>query len=398
MTQPGRKSFPLFFASTLLLAACGQEWAVIDNEGTEDPTSAQAITLTGRIRADSVLRKVHSDPSRPDYIVSEILVIEADLTIEPGVVISAEADAGIDIAPVGSMKAMGTQSNQIVFRGADESPGYWRGIRIRSNSTRNVLRHAVITGGGSRGFEGSSLKSNIILNNSGRLQLDSSLITKSGGTGLFFGALETDLIGNKGNRFTSNTTSPVTARMHLFRLLDADSDYSGNGVDHIEHDPSGALNEFTGSHRWQALNVPYQISGAILSISGNLTIDPGARILFAENTGLVIGTSGSLTAKGTPETGIEFRGQEDVPGYWRGLRILSNNPLNELTHTQISNGGSMGFDASNRKANIEVGSTGSIRITNSKLVNSGGAGIRNQGGELVESDLSFADNAEGDIL
>ena len=86
-----------------------------------------------------------------------------------------------------------------------------------------------------------------------------------------------------------------------------------------------------------------------------------------------------MSAIATSGNEITFKGEQDVTGYWKGLRFLSNNASNALTHCIVENGGSEGFDGANRKANVEVWDSGNLEITNSAFNKSGDVGVRVEG-------------------
>lgn len=150
---------------------------------------------------------------------------------------------------------------------------------------------------------------------------------------------------------------------------------------------------------WQKLNVAYRMSANLESITGGVVIAAGATFIGQPNGGLRINTGGSLKANGSLIAPITFKGEQDVVGYWRGLRFNSNNANNLLNNVTISNGGERGFDGAERKANVEISSGGIATITNSTMAKSGGVGIRVQsGGVLTQSGLIFSNNIGVNIL
>ncbi|WP_315820149.1 hypothetical protein [Paraflavitalea speifideaquila] len=111
------------------------------------------ITLTGRINADTVLRKVNT------YILKDkvYLVGNHTMTIEPGTVIKG-AYSGSDVAVLvitrgSKLVANGTVENPIVFTSNSPAPasGDWGGIVICGNASINTTFTG--TGGGPGIFE-----------------------------------------------------------------------------------------------------------------------------------------------------------------------------------------------------------------------------------------------------
>ncbi|GMT98621.1 hypothetical protein KH5H1_27400 [Corallococcus caeni] len=116
------------------------------------------------------------------------------LTIEPGVRLQFEAMSGLRITQTGSLVARGTAADPIVFTGRTETPGYWKGISIRSLDASNVIAHARVSHGGSDPFccdaftNAGDIQGNITLGGNsgrGRLQLTDSLVSQGTGWGVF---------------------------------------------------------------------------------------------------------------------------------------------------------------------------------------------------------------------
>jgi parallel beta-helix repeat protein len=91
-----------------------------------------------------------------DWVLTrDLLVEEGDtLTVLPGVTIQASgsdgANLGIDSSEIeiiveGTLKALGTQANNIRFEGnVDDSPGHWYGIRFTTSASAGSLKHCHI--------------------------------------------------------------------------------------------------------------------------------------------------------------------------------------------------------------------------------------------------------------
>jgi hypothetical protein len=88
---------------------------------------------------------------------------------------------------------------------------------------------------------------------------------------------------------------------------------------------------------------PYVIYGYALADAKTLTIDPGARIHFHADSGLIIGTGASLKANGTLEDKIIFEGDRLEPGFanvagqWETIWLSSESINNEIEHVIIKN-------------------------------------------------------------
>jgi hypothetical protein len=98
---------------------------------------------------------------------------------------------------------------------------------------------------------------------------------------------------------------------------------------------------------------PYVIYGyAAVPSNKTLIVEPGARIHFHAESGLIIGNEGSIKVNGLPSTNPEnplenhvvFQGDrlepiyEDVPGQWGTIWLTQGSKNNEFTNCVIKNG------------------------------------------------------------
>jgi hypothetical protein len=127
------KNLSLILATFLFLCNCSSDDSL-------DDIISQQIIISADINEDTTLEDIIEDPNIADYIVRGYLDVNAVLTVEPGVKIAFDANAGFFIKGVnttGVIKAVGTSINPIIFTGATASPGFWRGISIQSKDVRN---------------------------------------------------------------------------------------------------------------------------------------------------------------------------------------------------------------------------------------------------------------------
>ena len=91
------------------------------------------------------------------YLLDRIDV-DAPLSIPAGAELRFESGGVLEVGSDGSLSAIGTEADPIVFTGQEMTPGYWNGIKFRfSNSTNNRLEHAVIEYAGSNASDGGGL-------------------------------------------------------------------------------------------------------------------------------------------------------------------------------------------------------------------------------------------------
>ncbi len=362
--------------------------AATDEALIEVNAASGPVEIYGTISADSTLANIVADANMPDYYVSKSdLVVDANLTVEPGVMIIFASDKGIRVTVNGAMNATGTASDSVIFTGEQETTGYWAGLDFQSNNTGNTLSYCRVSYGGSSGFDGANLKANVMVEDAGRLVMTNTLLRNSADYGLYVRNLNSALVGFANNVITRNNM-PANALINHYQYFDSNSDYTGNTKDFIDADWSNT--ETSQDVTWRALNVPYRLAPNIEKISSAITIEPGAEFIGQSGSGIWITANGSLNAVGTANEMIVFRGEQDIKGYWRGLRFESNNTMNELTYVSIANGGEQGFDGANLKTNIMVEDAGRLVMTNSISKNAQGYGLYTRD---LESTLSgFANN------
>ena len=132
----------------------------------------------------------------------------------------------------------------------------------------------------------------------------------------------------------------------------------------------------------------------------NVKINPGAILEFEAGAGIYVdGNSSSLTAAGTANNPIIFRGiLPNFRGQWRGVYFNSGSPLNQLEHCHILGGGG-GFYWS-YDANIEIFFGSRVRINDCQIRDSGGYGITysSDSPNVLVTDNVYSNNANQDVL
>ncbi|MEO1231262.1 MAG: hypothetical protein AAFZ18_20390 [Myxococcota bacterium] len=117
------------------------------------------VTLAGDVILD--FAEVVSDnqswlPQAIPYRAGGRISVEADLILQPGVVLEFVSDVGLLIQTDGTLRAEGTPEAPIAFRGAEATPGFWKGIINRGSfSPQNVLANVSVDSAGSSGWDGA---------------------------------------------------------------------------------------------------------------------------------------------------------------------------------------------------------------------------------------------------
>lgn len=320
------------------------------------------------------------------------------------------AGSQITVSSSGSLKAIGTASNPIVFTGKEKTAGYWKGIVFQaSNTTANQLDNVIVEyagGGALNNYTGMPLASLAVYGTASsaqsRLSMKNSVIRNGKGYGFYFNsnAVLDDFSNMRvtGNALGAGRVDGDTARF----VTGAPSSYTGNTADYV-YVSSTALSV---DQSWPALDVPYHI-GAPTTTNANLTVGAskltiaaGATLVFGSGNALVVGTTGSLNAGGSASAHIVMKGQEATAGYWKGLAFNATGSAdNKLSFVDVSDAGSSsalnisGVPA----ANLIVYGATNLAIDNCNLTNGSGYGFYYASDAVLSgnSGMSVTGNASG---
>jgi hypothetical protein len=135
--------------------------------------------------------------------------VDAALTIEAGTQLIMASGSALYVSQTGSLSAVGTAAAPIRMRGAQATPGYWKGVQfIFSNSTANVMDHTEITDAGAGSPSNSGAIYMLSLSTApARLALSNSAISNSASWGVFRDELS--VFTASGNTFTNNVSGGV---------------------------------------------------------------------------------------------------------------------------------------------------------------------------------------------
>lgn len=367
-------------------------------------TASEVVTLyiggilPAKITSDLTLPDLFDDEDIPEYYITQGFEVEAGLTIEPGVVIEVGSDIRVWIStPASYLKAIGTASKNITFRGITKARGSWRAIGIYSSNVNNVLDHVNIMHAGSSETGESNYKAKTTIfvksNVAAKLSISNTNITESGGHGLVIDGNLGSLTIFENNTISNNETAPLVLGANNLNTLDHNSVFENNSLNAIIV-PYG---NFETETTVKELGVPYHFTDGAM-VATKVTFEPGVINLFGDDQALRVNLDGAIVADGTADKPIVFSGISKVAGAWRGIEIHSPSPLNAIDHGQISYGGS----TSGRDANIYMfGSSPGSRLvlTNSTISHSATYGISKAPGsvELIASDNIFSNNSSGDM-
>lgn len=359
----------LLALSALVLPACV---IIIDDpgDGGNKTDCSFPEQLSGPITHDEVLYEGWC------YSVTRDLVVEGNLTIEPGAELVFGSGVWLRVQNGGSLTAVGTPQKKIVFRGAVDIAGHWGGIAIATNDPQNQLVHVEVANGGSKDFFYSGEAANVVVAG-GRVEITDSLLRSSGKHGVY--VRENDQVTLARNFYESNADAPVHIFARHIGMLDSQSVYrampgSENGRLYVQVRGS----DVTTRQTWPALDVPYRVTNSDVKVRSEITVAQGAEFEFESGLWLSVHKNGGVfKAVGTEQDPIVFRGTTAVEGHWGGIAIESDSPDNELTYVHVLHGGSRSWFYSEERANIVLvgDSIARLKLTHSVVSTSGSHGL-----------------------
>lgn len=235
-----------------------------------------------------------SASASPYQVTDHLTVPEGvTLTIDPGVTVQFNQHVGLFVG--GTLHAVGTVQNLIIFSGSSGSPGWWRGILVTGTGSAQ-LESCQISDAGY--WDGVGL----LKAGSGSLTLKNSTLRGQAGDGLRLSAGSSSLI-LQGNHFQENT---LGVRLGIGASFDDNtSTFTGNGLD--VHLDAGTI---SGEAVW---NLHPSIS---LYLSGHVTVDPGGSLVIGAGTVLKLAQNSALFVRGT----LVARGEAARPIYFTDWR------------------------------------------------------------------------------
>lgn len=317
-----------------------------DDDGVNEPPEEgnnPPIVLDCGFFLDNPDAVLQDDPEAPiDYVITCMASVENKLTVEPGVVIAFEQDAGLNFRTESSFRMEGSADKPIILTGTEKTKGFWSGIYTQSSNADNLMSHVTIdyAGGASLPSHGQEAALGVFGNNS-PITLDHCTIKNSNSKGMVI----TGSIGQDEQKvfitnsiFTQNDL-PIKSDASRLRVYNGTNSFTGNENDYVYLEEG----DISGDATWSKLDVPYLMKNKAnwgFAINhGTLTVEPGTDIMMTAQSKMRVYQEAALVMVGTEDEPIIVRGEEDVPGYWNHIRIYSASPLNEIGHVNIKNAG-----------------------------------------------------------
>jgi hypothetical protein len=271
----------------------------------------------------------------------------AVLTIQPGTTFKFGPNGGFTTTNGGAINAQGTYASPIIFTGQQQTAGSWQGVSIYSNSHNTSFFYCQFL------YGGTSTRSMVEVgdpsnNTAAYASFQDVSFSNAQGNALYISA--TGKISILKCKFTGNGQYPISTTIEsVSQIRQASNLVFGNGANGLD---ANGKNEIDVAGNYQVLDsvvfdkiyIPYYLhvyTGNAFWFKSNVTVKPGSVLHLAANLMLEIENTGSFNCVGTTSDSIIITGEQASAGFWDKIRFFgSSSSLNQISHTNISGGGS----------------------------------------------------------
>jgi len=333
----------------------------------------------------------------PHILSCVVHVSEGTLIVGPGTVVLAAEGSGLVVSEsdAATLRVLGQQDAPVVFE-PDQGPGErgtWQGLFLGPSGELPPpeLRHMSLDGAGAS--DGIHRQAGLFVE-APQVTVEEVSILRSDGHGFALAADGSFTPDSTGLHVAESSTSAFAEVWATGTI--PDGDLTGNDVDAIDL-PGGQVTE---SASWDAKDVAYRLLNdayvdGTTEAPAVLTLGVGTTLLFTDNRGLYLGTSGAaaLIAEGTEDAPIVFRGERKVPGSFAGVGIRGHDVGSSLEHFELAYGGaSFPLDGA---LHLEDAAT---QVDHGLVHDNAECGVWVEDGTSdVGPNMTWADNAGGNI-
>ena len=336
-------------------------------------------------------RTLKNDPNKPvDYILTcGVIGVTGRITIEPGTVIQVEDGGGFAIVGNGSLSALGSASNPIVFTAVSKQTGSWRGIYFETNNVNNALEHCKIEYAGGQAFNSNDNKGAIVIWANARVRIENCEITKSEHAGINM-VYNNSIVKLANNSFSDTKGTPIHTLIDNVHSIESTNTFSNNRDAYVLCE-SGS---FTPGQSLKKLSIPYRFRRSSFhhgaTVEGGLfTVEKGVVVEMDNTAYIYIRDSGSLRISGTQSEPVIFQGVDKVAGSWAGFYISFSNSVNNVFDYLVLQ--HAGDRSEWGKGAITMWANPRLRIQNSTFRDIDACGIYNYSG-ATNPNLSLENN------
>lgn len=336
----------------------GSEYSNIANVSAPSGPCPIPNTITRSI--DTATTLVSGAPGCVHYRVVGRVSVRGALTIQAGTAIAMGAGARLTV--FGSLSALGTQGQPIVFQGEQAIRGYWEAIDFFSPSPLNELRYVEVRHGGGGT---AAVRANVVVQANNALSVRESRFDESAGAGLWIHDLGM-LRGFSTNSFRGNALAGLHISAEHIGALDSASVYAdANGTPFVDVEGT----QVRQTQAWRVATVPLRMTG-VTTIRSDVSIGAGVQLWMGQRASIVV--LGSLAAVGSGASRITIRGEQPLRGYWQSIEFASSSALNRMADVSVRHGGG----ATGRlPGSVTVANNSALQIERTDVEESATAGV-----------------------
>lgn len=291
--------------------------------------SAQRTLESSRIESDTTLG------TDADVIVAQAgLQVQggATLTVEPGTTLVFPQRTGLRVN--GTLEASGSCSSPVALVGEQDRQGIWRGVTFGQNGA-GTLEHVLVENGGPERGVG------ITVGSEGLVEISNTQVRGSAGAGVAMSRGGGSLAAFSGNALAENAGTAVTGSVVAMAGLDGATAYGPADSNPLQIRTSSVPGGETVT--LSDVGVPYTVTPGgrgQVTVEGTLKVEPGATVLFGQESGLTVSSTGALVADAGGGDPVRFAGLRDVAGTWLGIDFRgSTSTDNVLRNVELANAG-----------------------------------------------------------
>ena len=354
---------------------------VRDGNGGDD--DAQEV-LTATSSVIEVSSDITTDetwaPPNIYRVTTNVGIVGATLTIEPGTRVEFEANASLEVDnDAATLIANGTSDNGILMTGVQQNPGFWGGVAFYGNNANNIINFTTIEYAGGVDFFAADAGA-VVLANNGNTSLTNTTIRSSGDAAVRAISSAAGFGDFTSNTFQENNGPAVVLPAPLIGTPDGTSTYTNNGGNYVEiYSNVGFGTDIVNDVLVRALPVPYRMRGYTKIDDGTLEIAAGARLEFESGAALAVGDNAggdaALFVNGQEGNDVVLIGATPTAGSWLGIGIYTDNPNNQIRYGEIGYGGGGRFTSIDEPANVTLFNGASVELVNSTFAQSDAYGV-----------------------
>jgi hypothetical protein len=356
---------------------------------------AQTITLKTNIVAAQTLKDLGTGI---DYIVDgEIDIKGVTLSIEPGVSIQFTQNSSLRAIDFGAIKANGTSAQPILFTGAQNTKGFWKGLIFEStNNTDNQLEYCTVEYAGNASAYSTTIKGAVLAGNFFSkpvlLSMKNVVLQNNANNGLYIDDQAT-LSALNNCTFKGNDT-PIKAMEEGVNSIDNDNIFTGNTNDFVEWAVYGGGNISTSTIA-RYLAVPYRFTSDVLTIAkgSTLTVAAGTKIQMAQNSEFSAYNGGIINMEGTAAQPITFEGVQKTRGFWKGIVSYGAGSSVTMKYVNVNDGGDLLLGTNAMIAQYGTGTA--LYVTNCKMANFSKYGLSYNSKATFNTDIATSNTCDG---